>query len=192
MSPSGPKLPPRRKGDLDQPWQAGDSIPAPVAVSSDGDSAWALWNEVRSQQEARFAPTAPMSIPSPLSTHERAWAVTQPGARVPLPPPARPPAQAAFTLDAAMLVARKNNRVCPRPQRWEQFSAMLPPRKTLRGQALPPVPATGAAWSVTPPLTKRLCFREQIEWAERAGLLEAVMAFMQTMREDEWLHMGED
>jgi hypothetical protein len=45
---------------------------------------------------------------------------------------------------------------------------------------------------VTPPLTKRLCFREQIEWAEAAGLLESVMAFMQSMSEQDWLHMGED
>ena len=47
-------------------------------------------------------------------------------------------------------------------------------------------------FAVTPSLTKRLCFREQVEWAERAGSLEAVMAFMQSMAEEEWLHMGED
>jgi hypothetical protein len=190
MTPS--KLPPRKSADLDQPWQAGDSIPAPEAVDSNGDSAWDLWNEVRQQHEARFAPTAPMTVPGPMPAGETAWAVTQPGHRAPVLPPARAPAQPLFTLEAAMLVARKNNRVCPRPQRWAEFSAMLPPRKTLRGQQLPPVPVTGAAWSMTAPLTKRLCFREQIEWMERAGLLEPAMAFMQALREDEWLHMGED
>ena len=56
----------------------------------------------------------------------------------------------------------------------------------------PPPPITGQAWAVTPSLTKRLHFREQIEWAERAGILDAVMAFMQALPEEEWLHMGED
>jgi hypothetical protein len=51
---------------------------------------------------------------------------------------------------------------------------------------------TGNAWSETPPLTKRLCFREQIEWAEKQGVLENAIAFMQSMPETDWLHMGED
>ena len=54
------------------------------------------------------------------------------------------------------------------------------------------MPVTGPAWNVTPPLTKRLCFREQIEWAESQGVLESAVAFMQAMSEEEWLHMGED
>ena len=69
---------------------------------------------------------------------------------------------------------------------------LLPAKTSLRGRQQPPAPPTGRAWAVTPPLTKRLCFREQIEWAESAGVLEAVMAFMQSMPEEEWLHMGED
>jgi hypothetical protein len=193
MISSRPKPPVRPGSDLDQPWHAADPIPVPEVVHSDGDTAWAMFNEVASREEARFAPTAPMTVPPPaLGAGERAWARTQPAARMPVLPAARRPQPPLFTLDTAMLVARRNNRVCPRPVRWTEFSAMLPPRKTARGQQRPPAAVTGPAWDVTPALTKRLCFREQIEWAERAGLLEAVMAFMQSMREDEWLHMGED
>lgn len=193
----GPKTPPRKGVDLDQPWNAADPIPAGEAVEGDGESAWALWNEVSKQHEHRFAPTAPMTVPPgnappTVAPHERPWAATQPADRAPLLPAQKREKQPVFTLESAMLVARKNNRVCPRPERWTEFSAMLPPRKTLRGQQQPPAAATGAAWAVTPSLTKRLCFREQIEWAESAGILETVMAFMQSMREDEWLHMGED
>lgn len=187
-----PKTPSRKQG-LDRPWEAGDPIPVPEAVHKDGDSAWALWNEVAQQHERRFADTAPLTRPPGMSSEEAAWAPT-------LPPPGtaaarktqrRKEAEPLFTLEAAMLVARRNNRVCPRPQRWDEFTAMLPVRKTLRGVQQPPVAATGAAWAVTPPLTKRLCFREQIEWAERAGALESIMAFMQSLPEEEWLHMGE-
>lgn len=192
-----PKLPLRKRAEPDRAWQAGDSIPAPEVVHGDGDSAWALWNAVQEQHEARFAPTAPMTSPPPapatLSPEERAWAMTQPGFKADKPLlPARRERQPLFTLEAAMLVARRNNRVCPRPDRWAEFSTLLPPRKTLRGVMQPPAPITGPAWAATPSLTKRLCFREQIEWAERAGLLETVMAFMQTMPETDWLHMGED
>jgi hypothetical protein len=192
MPPSAPKPPPARKPDLDQPWQPGDPLPVPEAVHSDGDTAWELWNEVAGQHDRRFAPTAPMTeSPAAPRPGDPAWAKTQPASRS-LPLPRQKRERPLFTLEAAMLVARRNNRVCPRPERWTAFSALLPPLETARGELQPPAPVTGRAWEVTPPLTKRLHFREQIEWAERAGVLEPVMAFLQSMAEEEWLHMGED
>jgi hypothetical protein len=184
-----------RRSSLDRAWEAGDSIPAAEALHHDGDSGWALWTEIAQQHERRFAETVPVTQPPGMSPEEIGWAATQPAggvlpARLPLP--RRSAEKPLFTLEGAMLVARRNNRVCPRPQRWDAFMQLLPPKKTLRGTQQPPAPATGAAWAVTPSLTKRLCFREQIEWAERAGALEAVMAFMQSMSEADWLHMGED
>ena len=187
------KKPARPQAGLDHPWEAGDSIPAPEAVHGDGESAWALWSEVSQQHERRFADTAPATRPAGMSPDEAAWAATQPAGGVPGKP--RKPAKGSapiFTLESAMLVARRNNRVCPRPQRWDEFTRMLPARKTLRGTQQAPAAPTGSAWAVTPPLTKRLCFREQIEWAEGAGVLESAMAFMQSMPEEDWLHMGED
>ncbi|MEJ5991213.1 hypothetical protein WG902_14520 [Ramlibacter sp. PS3R-8] len=186
-----PKKNPARKDELDRPWVAGDSIPAGDAVHKDSDSGWALWNEASQVHERKFMPTAPMTAPGKLSTENPAWAATQPAGMQQRPGPI-PKSQPLFTLESAMLVARRNNRVCPRPERWNELSKLLPPRKTLRGSQQPPVPITGPAWGATPALTKRLCFREQIEWAESQGVLENVVAFMQTMSEAEWLHMGED
>lgn len=188
------KKPGKHGGDLDRPWFAGETIPAPEASHHDGETAWELWNEVAQQHERRFAETMPMTQGPGLTPDEVSWAATQPAGgvlpkRLPLPKAAEKP---LFTLEGAMLVARRNNRVCPRPAHWDAFMKLLPAKKTLRGNQQPPAPPTGAAWVVTPSLTKRLCFREQIEWAERAGALEAVMAFMQSMSEQEWLHMGED
>jgi hypothetical protein len=179
-----------RRDDLDRPWVAGDSIPAPEAVVKDGDSAWALFDELSKEQEQRFAETVPSTAPDSLNTDNHAWAATRPaGASMSAP---RRDSQPLFTLEAAMLVARRNNRVCPRPERWVAFAALLPPRKTNRGVQSPPAAMTGSAWSATPPLTKRLCFREQIEWADKQGVLENAIAFMQSMPESDWLHMGED
>ncbi|WP_299764847.1 hypothetical protein [Ramlibacter sp.] len=186
---------PPASGTLDL-YARGDAIPVPEAKETSGDSAWALFSEISRQHDNRFADTAPASVGASLSASEAAgWAKTRPlsnsvsgalrGAR-------RAEQQPLFSLESAMLVARRNNRVCPRPERWVQFFALLPPRKTLRGSQMPPPPVTGQAWSVTPPLTKRLCFREQVEWANREGVLESAMAFMQALPEEDWLHMGED
>ena len=185
--PPSPKKP-DRKDALDRSWIPGDSIPAGEAVHKDGESGWALWNEASQVHERKFMPTAPMTVPGRL---EQGWATTQPAGSQGRPAALHKP-QPLFTLESAMLVARRNNRVCPRPERWNEFSKLLPPRKTLRGTQQPPVAVTGPAWTVTPALTKRLCFREQIEWAETQGVLETVVAFMQGMSEEEWLHMGED
>lgn len=192
MASSPPRKPAPKSGDTQAPWQAGDPIPAPEALHRDGDSAWALWTEVSRQHEARFAETAPMSVPARLSPEEVGWAATRPADSSVTQARRTRPAQPVFTLETAMLVARRNNRVCPRPERWQEFSALLPARKTVRGTLQPPVAITGAAWNATPALTKRLCFREQIEWAEREGVLENAMAFMQALPEGDWLHMGED
>jgi hypothetical protein len=192
-APTNPKNPPpRRPGELDVPYALGDKIPAPEAVERNGESVWALWSEVNQQHENRFADTAPASVMHRPS-EDQGWAKTQPASALQAAPRARRvEAQPLFTLEAAMLVARRNNRVCPRPEHWQELHGLLPARTTTRGVQTPPVPPTGPAWSKTAPLTKRLLFREHIEWAEAQGALENLMAFMQTMPETDWLHMGED
>jgi hypothetical protein len=193
MPSSAPKSPRRPGSDLDAPYVAGDAIPAAEAVEKHGDSAWQLFHELNQQHEARFADTAPASTYHRMNTEDVAWAQTQPMAKAGAGAGRRPVDGAPlFTLESAMLVARRNNRVCPRPERWQELFALLPPRQTRRGVQQPPAPIVGAAWAVTPPLTRRLAFREHIEWAEREGVLENVMAFMQSMPEGDWLHMGED
>ncbi len=185
----GAKPAPYKKGDLDRPFVPGDSIPAPLVVEKSADSGWALWEEINKQQERRFADTQPASSTHSLTGEERGWARTAP---VELPPREGMPRQKqpVLNIDAAMLVARRNNRVCPRQERWEEFYRLLLAQQPA-GKAKPPAPATGAAWSVTPSLTKRLCFREQVEWADRHGLLGPVMEFMVALDEGEWFHMGE-
>ncbi|WP_427912789.1 hypothetical protein ACPWT1_19520 [Ramlibacter sp. MMS24-I3-19] len=50
------------------------------------------------------------------------------------------------------------------------------------------VPIDGPAWNVVSPMQKRLRLRDQVEWAEGAGALAAVHAFLVALPEDEWLH----
>jgi hypothetical protein len=80
---------------------------------------------------------------------------------------------------------------CPRSERWQELHGLMPPaRRPRRAEAAGAADRPG--WAKTAPLTKRLLFREHIEWAEAQGVLENVMSFMQTMPEADWLHMGED
>ncbi len=200
--PKSSKPPRDKKNYLDTPYTPGDTIPAPDVVEQAGETAWEMWSEIESQHQRRFADTAPASEPMSLDTEERGWARTVPGGMLkagkgpkgPMKPGAAAPAAPALTVEGVMLVARKNNRVCPTPQQWDAFCERMTEAAGRGGSKVReplPAAATGAAWSVTPPLTKRLCFREQIEWAGRHGVLEQAMAYVQGLAETDWLHMGQ-
>jgi len=194
-----PKPAKGKKNYLDSTYMPGDTIPAPEVVEGTGDSAWAEWSEASQAHERKFADTEPASAPMVLSPEERGWANTQPAdALDPLAKPVRRPRVAApeppaLTVDLAMVVARRNNRVCPRPLQWDEFTYLLSTAgQRAKVRTPPPMPATGASWSATPPLTKRLCFREQIEWAGEHGVLADVMRFIEELPENAWLHMGDE
>jgi hypothetical protein len=89
------------------------------------------------------------------------------------------------TLDEVMKVARIHNRICPKEPSWSQLCRNL---QELTGKE-PPQSVTGPASTRTPPLVKRLRLRDQAEWAERNGQLEHVLAFFQSLDEDQWTHM---
>jgi hypothetical protein len=167
--------PPPKATDFGGLYLPGDRIPSPDAMERNSDSAWAMFNELSAGQEARYAATEPAGL-----MHQT---------------PAAAPVAASkpqITVDAVMLEARRNNRVCPLPLQWKALYELLPVRTGGDGRREPTPPiATVAAWRATPPLSKRMCLREQVEWAASHGCLEAVASFIFGMQEDEWHHMGE-
>ena len=149
---------------------------AAEAIEKDSDSAWALWQEANAKVEGgdpRYAKTEPAGLagskPAQLAT------------------PAFKENAKSVTVEEAMVVARKNNRVVPRPVRWHELFDMLPGK--VPGQ--PPAPSTGKAWSTTTSIAKRSCLREQLDWAARRGVLDTVYEFLQSLPESDWLHMDE-
>lgn len=180
--------PPERRIRLDEPYVRGDVLPAPEAVEMNSDAAWELWKEAHDQHEARFADTAPMPVAPPDA--EQGYARTEPSGLMAAggPAPAAPtgPKVKPPTVDEAMLEARKNNRVCPLPARWQELYRMLPERSNNR----PTPPLVGASWQATPSLSKRMCLREHLEWAQAKGCLEPVLSFLRQLPENEWHHMG--
>jgi hypothetical protein len=124
-------------------------------------------------------------------SREQQFQVTQPMRSIARPPRAAVQARASaetlsVTVEQALNVARGNNRVCPMPPQWktlfELMQTLAPP------QSIPPLVIDGAAWNIVPAMQKRLRLREQIEWAERLGILKPVFAFLRGLPEDDWLH----
>lgn len=152
-------------------WLPGDPIPLAEAVEADSDTAWQQFQDLSARHEAQFARTAPAEF-----TH-----------RAPAPAPASAPrGPQPPTLDQVLALARRHNRVCPKPAQWQALYMSLPPRQP----ALAP-PLTGPAWNATPSLAKRMALRDHLEWAERSGRLAAVQQFLERLAEDDWHHMGD-
>jgi hypothetical protein len=116
--------------------------------------------------------------------HERGFGATEPASLHHLNPIAR---AAHPELDAVMLEARRNNRVCPRPQNWQRLYEWLPNKPP----GLSPVPVTAAEWSRMSDLEKRGRLREHIEWAALQGLAQKVHEALRKLPEDRWHHIGE-
>src|SRR3954470_19887063 len=87
-------------------------MPAPDAHEG-GESAWEDWQEASRRLDLAFAPTEPSSL-APMSTGSALSQLEQAETRPHL-----------LSADALMVVARRNNRVCPRPVLWSQLYQVL-------------------------------------------------------------------
>ncbi|MDB5749616.1 MAG: hypothetical protein JWQ13_2121 [Ramlibacter sp.] len=163
----------RREAHSDtlSPYLRGDPIPRADAVEMNTDTTWALWSDLVAAENRGYAPT----VPAPLESV----------AQLPLP------VRRELSVVEVMAEARRNNRVCPKPARWQQLYEMLPERRRTVVGWQPAQPPLEGAWDVTPSITKRVFFREHIEWAATHSCLQKVFAFMKSLPEDEWHHMGE-
>ena len=172
-----------RQSTFDETYIFGDPIPVAEATEKDTDTTWALWGELVATENTGYADTVPMTAPG----------VVQTGLTVPaeMPAKARPSSRAIGTLEDVLLEARRNNRVCPQPAKWQQLYQMLTVKSQQNsGRQLDP-PPVGAAWLETPPLTKRMFFRDHVEWAAEHKCIEDVFAFLKRLPEAHWYHMGE-
>jgi hypothetical protein len=153
-------------------WHA-SRLPVPDAQEG-GESAWEFWQEESRRLDLAFAPTEPSHLAEiaddPIA-HE-------------------PPAARTHLLNAhaLMVVARRNNRVCPRPAQWSELYQLLDGERYSDLQAPPVQPWL---WGQLSGLQKRLRFRDHVEWAERHGRLGQVAHFIGGLPEAGWVHMGE-
>jgi len=89
-----------------------------------------------------------------------------------------------ISLYEVMAATRKDNRVCPQPTRWLEFYRIL--QQAGAGAPLPASPLTGSAWAATPVSAKRMCFRDQVEWAANNHCLQPAWEFLSGMPDNDW------
>lgn len=144
-------------------------------------------NKLFPNSEPPFPDTEPMSQPMQYGG-ENSFAPTEPQPLGKLPGEidlgALSLAPAETTLYEALAEIRRDNRVCPLPTRWLEFYRLL--QESSDGTPLPPQPLTGSAWASTPALAKRMCFREQVEWADRHGCLKPAFEFIEKLPDSDW------
>jgi hypothetical protein len=197
---SGDKKNPSGKAtDFGGLYLPGDRIPAADAVEQNTESAWALFNELNIGQETRSAETRPAALVPPdslqarLTSGDHRYATTEAAdlSHQPEAPAAPAAGGRTVSVDEAMVEARRNNRVCPLPLQWQALYDLLPSRIGANGRRQPMQPLVGAAWGGTSSLSKRMCLRDQVEWAQAHGCLDAVYFLLRNLQESEWHHMGQ-
>lgn len=172
------------------PYTPGDPIPAAVATEENTDTAWAMWKDLTATENQKFAETMPAPAGLRMTPEERSYAPTLPAGLQPqTPEPVRrfAPGPQALSVGEVIVESRRNNRVCPLPERWQQLYALLPAGASEQ----PTPPLIGAGWHDSSSITKRVCLRGQIEFAGAHGCLEQVFKFLKSLPEEEWLHMGD-
>lgn len=139
-----------------------------------------LWGKRNTFPDTEPASTLPIVPPG----EESAYADTAPSPLAGLGP-LRPPDD---PLELALAVARKNNRVCPQPWRWEEFHQLL--LTYADGGTLPAEPLLGEAWAATPALAKRMCLREQIDWALAHNCITPAYLYLRDLPDSDWNYLG--
>jgi hypothetical protein len=169
-APSRPVLP---------PYHHFDPIPQPEVIEHHGETSWKMWKDLQERDEKRFADTQPMTVPAELPAATAA------------PAPRAIPSKGKSGLEKAIEESRRNNRVCPRPAKWQELDKLLRTAAPAKAAATLPPPLPPGEWQVTTSLAKRLMFRDVIDWAGKHALVQPLLDFERALPEEQWHHMGE-
>ena len=145
-----------------------------------------LWRGSEPFSDTEPASTLPMILPDEESAYADTAPPTDVEAVAPAPPAAMAPAE--VTLDDLVHEIRRDGRACPLPMRWLAFYRLLEEHAGAR--PLPPPPLVGSAWAATPSLDKRVCFRQQVEWAAANHCTLAAYQFLKELKKGDWHYLG--
>lgn len=95
--------------------------------------------------------------------------------------------QVGIGVDDVMAEARRFNRICPTEPNWNHLCSLLRDAVGLE----PPPAICGAEARNTSKLSKRIRVRDRVEWAAQNGGLQLMAAFIGSLPEDQWIHMGQ-
>lgn len=93
--------------------------------------------------------------------------------------------------DALIEYCRANQRISPKPLQWHDFWKLLRSIRPTLADTEPPKPLILSGWWYSTDDQKRDALREQIEWADRHGVLPAAGKFLRELATDDWMDPAE-
>ena len=100
------------------------------------------------------------------------------------------PSQPRKLMDLLSYV-RTDRRICPQPLQWNALWELLPDRRRSGSGWKPAPPLILATWWHTSSLEKQQRLQEQIEYAAQHGALDAVDAFLRSLKPEHWRSLEE-
>jgi hypothetical protein len=95
------------------------------------------------------------------------------------------------TLKETLEMVRKNTRICPQPDKWNELYKLLPNRNMVNGGWEQALPFILAAWWDTSGIIKQIRLKAHIERANEHECLDVVCRYLECLSEKDWFHVGE-
>jgi hypothetical protein len=141
-----------------------DRGPVPEAIELDARSGLELFHQIEHELEESFAQTQPMSQEM-LSQTTRL--------------------SEELNVAEAMVICRRYGRACPHGAYWGR----LVQRTSELVGARPVNAPTAARLAAMGKLLQRIALHDLLTWAHSHGVLVAVVAFLESIPQDGWVHM---
>lgn len=94
------------------------------------------------------------------------------------------------TVESVLDYCRKNGRVCPMPQRWNELYQILPDRQPKGTGWEPALPLILAGWWASSDHEKQERLELHVRWAQDHGAFERIANFLHSLPEHDWHHIG--
>jgi hypothetical protein len=85
----------------------------------------------------------------------------------------------------------RENRVCPKPIKWNDLWNLLKNKKRNRNSWIPSLPLILAAWDFTSDFSKKERLIEHLKWAEEQNQLDEIFQYLNALNESDWHHKNE-
>jgi hypothetical protein len=97
----------------------------------------------------------------------------------------------AMSIEELSALCTENGRICPQPQRWNELYKLLPNTNQVGAGWAPPLPLIQGGWWHSSDSEKQQRLAVHIRWAAEHGALDAVAAYLASLKEDDWYHTAE-
>jgi hypothetical protein len=77
------------------------------------------------------------------------------------------------------------NYICPNPNKWIELQKFMESNNQTNNDRFPP-PLILGAWGFTEDWEKRIRLKEQMHWAEKAGLLDLMDNYLKHLEPSDW------